>query len=155
MSVTHIFLLYISLWEKQIRDCSLQTLRTMFVVHTVCFHCYFLCFHHHHHHVHEGLGLIPVPWSSKWNWSLHLFLSRPMCLRPFGLYCSACLGILSVSILCMCCSHFSWYCFISFTIFSAPVFTLIHWFFVVVLKCKNKHKDSLSKSQVKNFVCHM
>jgi len=28
-----------------------------------------------------------------------------MCLRPFGLYCSACLGILFVSILCMCCSH--------------------------------------------------
>ena len=49
-----------------------------------------------------------------------------MCLRPFGLYCSACLGILFVSILCMCCSHFSWYCFISFTIFSAPVFSLIH-----------------------------
>jgi len=38
-----------------------------------------------------------------------------MCLRPFGLYCSACLGILFVSILCMCCSHFSWYRFISFT----------------------------------------
>ena len=28
-----------------------------------------------------------------------------MCLRPFGLYCSACLGILFVSILCMFCSH--------------------------------------------------
>ena len=36
-----------------------------------------------------------------------------MCLRHFGLYCSACLGNLFVSILCMCCSHFSWYCFIS------------------------------------------
>jgi len=46
-----------------------------------------------------------------------------MCLRPFGLYCSACLGILFVSILCTCCSHFYWYCFISFTIFSAPVFS--------------------------------
>ena len=53
-----------------------------------------------------------------------------MCLHPFGLYCSACLGILLVSILCMCCSHFSWYCFISFTVFSAPVFSLIHWFFL-------------------------
>ena len=52
-----------------------------------------------------------------------------MCLRLFGLYCSACLGILFVSILCMCCSHFSWYRFISFTIFSAPVFSLILWFF--------------------------
>ena len=30
-----------------------------------------------------------------------------MCLRLFGLYFSACLGILFVSILCMCCSHFS------------------------------------------------
>jgi len=82
-----------------------------------------------HHHVHEGLGVFPVPWSSKWNWSLHLFLGRPMCLRPFGLYCNACLGIFFVSIRCMYCSHFSWYCFISFTIFCAPVFPLIHWFF--------------------------
>ena len=24
--------------------------------------------HHHRHHVHEGLGVFPVPWSSKWNW---------------------------------------------------------------------------------------
>ena len=56
-----------------------------------------------------------------------------MCLRPFGLYCSACLGILFVPILCICCSHFSWYSFISFTIFSAPVFSLIHWFFIFYL----------------------
>jgi len=84
--------------------------------------------------------------SSKWNWSLHLFLGRPMCLCPFGLYCSACLDILFVSILCMCCSHFSCYCFISFTIFSAPVFSLIHWFFslssfVIPRRC------------LKNFIC--
>jgi len=104
-------------------------------------HFAFFCHHHHHHHhVQEGLGLIPVLWSSKWNWSLHLFLGRPMCLRPFGLYCNACFGILFVSILCMCCSHFSWYCFISFTIFCAPVFPLIHWFFslssfVIPSKC--------------------
>ena len=78
--------------------------------------------YHHHHHVHEGLGVFPVPWSSRWSWSLHLFLGRPMFLRPFGLYCSACFCILFVSILCTCCSHFSWYCFISFTIFCAPVF---------------------------------
>ena len=73
--------------------------------------------------------MFPVPWSSKWNWSLHLFLSQPIFLRPFGLYCSACFGILFVSILCTCFSHFSWYCFISFTMFCAPVFPLIHWFF--------------------------
>ena len=46
--------------------------------------------HYHHHHVPEGLGMFPVPWSSRWSWSLHLFLGRPMFLRPFGLYCSAC-----------------------------------------------------------------
>jgi len=66
--------------------------------------------HHHHHHVQEGLGMFPVPWSSKWNWSLHLFLGRSMFLRPFGLYCKACFGILFVSILCTRCSHFSWCC---------------------------------------------
>jgi len=46
----------------------------------------------HHHHVHEGLGVFPVPWSSRWSWSLHLFLGRPTFLTPFGLYCSACFG---------------------------------------------------------------
>ena len=41
----------------------------------------------------------------------------------------------------MCCSHFSWYCFIFFTIFFAPFFPpLIHWFFslssfVIPSKC--------------------
>ena len=84
-------------------------------------------YHHHHHHVPEGLGVFPVPWSSRWSWSLHLFLGRPMFLRPFGLYCSACFGSLFMSILCTCCSHFFWYCFISFTMFCAPVFCLIHW----------------------------
>ena len=77
----------------------------------------------------EGLGVFPVPRSSRWSWSLHLFLGRPMFLRPFGLYCSACFGSLFVSILCTCCSHFSWYSFISFTMFCAPVFCPIHWFF--------------------------
>jgi hypothetical protein len=48
--------------------------------------------HHHHHHVHEWLGVFPVPWSSKQNWSLHQFLGRPMFLCPFGLYCNACFG---------------------------------------------------------------
>ena len=96
--------------------------------------------HHHHHQVPEGLGVFPVPWSSRWSWSLHLFLCLPMFLRPFVLYCSACFGNLFVSILCICCSHFFWYCFISFTVFSAPVFCLIHWFlslssFVIPSKC--------------------
>jgi len=81
---------------------------------------------HHHHHVPEGLGVFPVPWPSRWSWSLHLFLGRPMFLRPFGLYCSTCFGSLFVSILCTCCSHFFWYCFISFTVFC--VLSPIHWF---------------------------
>jgi hypothetical protein len=51
----------------------------------------------------------------------------------FGLYCSACLDILFVSILCTCCSHFSWYCFISFTMFCASVFPLMHWFFAFLV----------------------
>jgi len=102
--------------------------------------------HHHHYHIPEGLGVFPVPWSSKWSWSLHLFFGRPMFLPPFGLYRNACFGILSVSILCTCCSHFFWYCFISCTMFCAPVFPLIHWFFylsnfVIPSKC------------LKNFIC--
>jgi hypothetical protein len=93
--------------------------------------------HHHHHHVQEGLDVFRVPWSSKWNWSFHLFLGRPMWLRLFGLYCNACLVMLFVSILCMCCSHFSWYCFIFFIIFCASVFSLVHWFlFLSGLKSK-------------------
>jgi len=75
-----------------------------------------------HHHVHEGLCMFPVPWSSKWSWSLHIFFGHPMFLRPFGLYCSACFGILFVFILYTCCGHFFWYCFISFTMFCAPIF---------------------------------
>jgi len=114
--------------------------------------------HHHHHHVHEELGVFPVSWSSRRSWSLHLFLGRPMCLRPFGLYCSACFGILFVSILCTCCSHFSWYCFISFTMFCAPVYSLIHWFFslfsfVIASRCLKNFICSASKgsSTDKNF----
>jgi hypothetical protein len=44
--------------------------------------------------------------------------------------------VVLVSILCMYCRHFSWYCFISSTIFSAPVFSLIHWFLEIY---KNKN----------------
>jgi len=80
-------------------------------------------------HVPEELVVFPVPWSSKWSWFVHLFFGRPMFLRPFGLHRNACFGILFVSILCTCCSHFLWYCFISSTMFCVPVFPPIHWFF--------------------------
>ena len=102
--------------------------------------------HHHHHHVPEGLGVFPVAWSSRWSWSLHLFLGRPMFLRPFGLYCSACFGSLFVSILCTCCSNFFWYCFISFTMFCTPVFCLIHWFFSL-------SSFAIPSKCLKNFIC--
>ena len=73
-----------------------------------------------------------------------------MFLRPFGLYRSACFGILFLSILCTCCSHFFWYWFISFTMFCAPVFSLIHWFFslsnfVIPSKCLKNFISSASK----------
>ena len=60
---------------------------------------------HLRHHVPEGLGVFPVPWSSKWSWSLRLFFGRPIFLRPFGIYHNVCFGILFVSILCTCCSQ--------------------------------------------------
>ena len=118
----------------------------MYMSYYYYYYYYYYHHYHHHHHIHEGLGVFPVPWSSKWSWFLHLFFVRPMFLRPFGLYSSACFGILFVSILCTCCSHFFCYCFIYFTIFSAPVFSLIHWFFslsnfVIPSKC------------LKNFIC--
>jgi hypothetical protein len=81
-------------------------------------------YYNHHHHVHEGLGVFPVPWSSKWNRSLHLFLGRPTFLCPFGLYCNVCFGILFVSIICTCCSHFSWY-FISIYLLKIIAFFII------------------------------
>jgi len=94
----------------------------------------------------QGLGVFPVPWTSRWSWSLHLFLGRPVFLHPFGLYCNTCFGILFVPILCTCCSHFSWCCFISFTMLCAPFFspnTLILFLsgFVIPSKC------------LKNFIC--
>jgi len=83
---------------------------------------YIYIYHHYHHHVQEGLGLIPVPCILKMKLVPPSLPRSSYVSSSFGLYCSACLGILFVSILCMCCSHFSCYCFISFTIFSVPVF---------------------------------
>ena len=72
-----------------------------------------------------------------------LFLPRSSYVpSSFGLYCSACFGILFVSILCSCCSHFSWYCFISFTTFCVPVSSLIHWFFCLTY-LNHPYKDEI------------
>jgi len=62
---------------------------------------------YHHHHVQEGLGLIPVPCILKMKFVPPSFPRSSYVSSSFGLYCSACLGILFVSILCMCRSHFS------------------------------------------------
>jgi len=51
-----------------------------------------------------------------------------MCLRPFGLHCNACLGILFVSILCMCCSHLSWYCLFPLLYFLLLLYFTLFYF---------------------------
>ena len=38
--------------------------------------------HFHHHRVPEGLGIFHVPYSSRFSWSLHLFLGHPTFLCP-------------------------------------------------------------------------
>ena len=103
--------------------------------------CYFH-HHHHHHHVPERLGVFPVPWSSRWSWSLHLFLGRPMFLRTVGLYCSACFGSLFVSILhplFLVLFYFFYYVLCSF-------FCLILWFFS--LSC-----FVIPSNCLKNLIC--
>jgi len=62
----------------------------------------FLASHHHHHHVKEGLGLIPVPCILKMKLVPPSLPRSSYVSSSFGLYCSACLGILFVSILCVC-----------------------------------------------------
>ena len=84
---------------------------------------------------------------------------------PSGLYFSTCLGSLFLSILCTCCSHFFWYCFISFTIFCAPIFFLIHWLFslsnfvipsrksiIIIIMCWNIRLYACSGSTFLSFV---
>jgi hypothetical protein len=56
------------------------------------------------------------------------FLRASYFLPPFGLYCSVCLGILLVSILCKCCSHSCWQCPTSRTQFCTTSFSQRDWF---------------------------
>jgi len=65
---------------------------------------------------------------------------------PSGLYLSAWIGSLFLSILCTCCSHFFWYCFISLTMFCAPVFSPIHWLFSL-------SNFVIHSKILKNFIC--
>ena len=104
--------------------------------------CSGICYHHHHHHdIPEGLGVFPVPWSSRWSWSLHLFLGLPMLLRPFGLYCSTCFGSLFVSVL-------------------QPLFLVLFYFLYCVLCSRFLPNSSILLSTfvipskcLKNFIC--
>ena len=52
--------------------------------------------HHHHHHVQEELGLIPVPGILKMKLVPPSLPRSSYVSSSFGLYCSACLGILSL-----------------------------------------------------------
>ena len=90
--------------------------------------CLYYCkrHHHHHHHVPEGLGMLSCSLILKMKLVPPSLPRSSYVPSSFCLYCSACFGSLFVSILCTCCSHFSWYCFISFTMFCAPVLCLIH-----------------------------
>ena len=84
--------------------------------------------HHHHHHVPEGLGVFPVPWSSRWSWSLHLFLGRPMFLRLLVYI------VVLVLVFCLCPSSVHVVAtFPGIVVFPLPCsvlpfFSLIHWF---------------------------
>jgi len=113
------------------------------------------CRHLRTPHLTNWKFLLQVPSSSSWrSWRVRpvsFFLDpqdevRPsisssvvLFLRPFGLYCSVCFDSLFVSILCTRCSNFSWYCFISFTMFCAPVICLMYW-----CKCLQYHKKNIN-----------
>ena len=110
VAITLTLYIYIYIYNRAI---TLQYNRIAFsLFRSLQFLCHNHHHQHHHHHVPEGLSVFPVSWTSRWSWYLHLFLGLPMSLLPFGLYCSACFGSVFVSILCTCCSHFSWYCFL-------------------------------------------
>ena len=53
------------------------------------------CLNKHHHHVQEGLSLIPVPCFLKMKLVPPSLPRSSYVSSSFGLYCSACLGILS------------------------------------------------------------
>ena len=64
-----------------------------------------------------------------------IFISRMHCANIYiKKNCNACFGILFVSILCTCYSHFSWYCFISLTIFCASI-KFIYIYFLLPFSC--------------------
>ena len=100
----------------------------------------------HHHHVHEGLGVFPVPWSSKWSWSLQLFLGRPMFLRLLVYIVVLVLVFYSCPSSVRVVTTFSGTVLFPLLCSVLPFFPLIHWFlslsnFVIPSKC------------LKDFIC--
>jgi hypothetical protein len=81
--------------------------------------------HHHHHELGETYCLFL---NTKVKLVFLFFLWCLVFLLPFGLYFSACLGILFLSILFKCCRHFHWYSCISRTMFCSPSLSLMDWF---------------------------
>ena len=111
-----------------------------------CFAEFEISYDHHHHYVPEGLGVFPLPWSSKWSWFLHLFFGRPMFLRPLVYI------VVFVLVFCFCPSSVRVVATFSGTVLFPLLcsvllfFSLIHWFFslsnfVIPSKC------------LKNFIC--
>jgi hypothetical protein len=70
------------------------------------------------HHVREGLGVLNCSLIPQINLVLPSLPRSSYASSPFGLYCNACFGILSVTTFCTYCSHFCWY---SFSILSVSI----------------------------------
>jgi len=82
-----------------------------------------------------------APYCHLWRVPLYnIFPHYPIKGTIFSVWGGRVIDIPFVSILCTCCSHSSWHCLISFTMFCVPVSCLIHWFFslssfVIPSKC--------------------
>ena len=69
-----------------------------------------------------------------------------MFLLPLGSSCSACLGILLLSILCKCCNNISWYFCMSRPVFCTPSLSLTYW-------SLSQFNFSVPNKCLKNFMC--
>jgi hypothetical protein len=78
-----------------------------------------------------------------------------MFLRPFGLCCNTGFVIPFASILCTCCSHFFWYCFIFLTMFCASAFPkyIDSFLYLILLFQANVSKfSSVLKNYLFNYI---
>jgi hypothetical protein len=84
-----------------------------------------------------------------------------MFLRLFGLYSSACFRSLFVSILCTCCSHFFWFCFIQIQSKSSHSTAAISNFLLLAETLENKfyvqgsvHREYIFKYNQQDATLH-